>query len=264
MRNALTLAALLLNAPALASAAPITACAPGATLAPAINEALNHALGFEYLRHTLNAWEAGGATVCAQGLVLDKNIYQYHRAYLQLEVRKADGSLLAVTPLLFQMASIQAHHNENRRPWIGMAWSDVREQLLRSVPTELKAVKGDLPAPTEAGFAAAARAAGLAPKIDDESFAAADLSATLGRPGLYLATWLELVPNTGGSVFTEAYSAQALWMERGEDGSWRAARGSGYRDLLTPFDGFLTREAQKDKGETEGRQAQLRADSQIK
>jgi hypothetical protein len=263
MRKALTLAALLLS-PSLASAAPPAACAPGASLAPAVADALNHAASFEYLRHSLLRWAAEGATICAQGVVLDKNIYQYHRVYLQLEVRRADGQLAAVAPLLFQMASIQAHHNENRRPWIAMPWSGVQEQLARAVPGEFKPVAGSLPAPTEASFAAAAKEAGLAPSIDENTFAVMDLSATLGHPGLYLATWLERVPNTGGGVFTEAYSAQALWLERGEGGTLRAARGSGYRDLLSPFDALLGREARADDGQAETRQAHLRANAGLK
>lgn len=261
MRKAIALA-FFLAAP-LASAASLEPCAPGTSLAPAVADALNHAASFEYLRHSVAKWQAEGSSVCAHGLVLDKNNYQYNRVYLQVEVRRPDGSLAAVAPLLFQMASIQAHHNENRRPWIAMPWQDVRGQLARVVPTEMKPV-ASLPAPTEASFAAAAKASGLAPTLDESTFAVMDFSATLNRPGLYLATWLERVANTGGGVFTEAYSAQALWLERGEDGTLRAARGSGYRDLLSPFDALLSREASADNGELAARQAHLRANAQVK
>jgi len=263
MRNALTLAAFLFSGP-LSIAAPLPACAPGASLAPAVADALNHATSFEYLRHSLLRWEAEGAVICAQGAVLDKNIYQYHRVYLQLEVRKPDGSIEAVAPLLFQMASIQAHHNENRRPWIAMPWSSVKAQLARAVPSSLDSVAGEFPLPTDAGFAAAAKASRLAPTLDEATFSVMDLSSTLNRPGLYLATWLERVPNTGGGVFTEAFSAQALWLERGTDGSLKAARGSGYRDLLSPFDGLLTSEAKADDGEPDARLAHLKANAESK
>ncbi|RZA09621.1 MAG: hypothetical protein EOP11_01130 [Proteobacteria bacterium] len=262
MRNILTLLALTLI-PGMAHAQNIAACS-GGNLSPGVQEALAHAGSFEYFRHSLRRWEGEGKTVCAQGLVLDRNNYQYNRVYLQVEVRDGEGKLAAVAPLFFQMASIQAHHNENRRPWISMPWSEVNTQLSRSVPSSLATQEGEFPAPTSDAFLAAAKASPWGEKIDAATFSALDLSLVAGRPGLYLATWLELVPNTGGGVFTEAYSAQALWIERQPDGKLAIARSSGYRDLLSPFDALLNREARADDGQAAGRIAHLLKNADLK
>ena len=245
------LALALFPAPASAITA-IPACQTAATLPGALSDSLNHAFAFDYIRHPIEKWQREGMELCVQGLVLDRNIYQYNRVFLQVEVRNASGRLAAALPLLFQMASIQAHHNENRRPWAVLPAKSVISTLQAAVPTVFEPVGVELPAPNAEGFLNAARSAPWGAEIDASSFAAIDLSSITGREGLYLATWLAPVQNTGGGVFTQKFAPQAVWLERTE-GGWRYARSSGYRDLLSPFDTLLGEAAAGDDGELEQR-----------
>lgn len=250
------LALALFPAPASAITA-IPECRTSAALPGPLSDALNHAFGFDYFRHPIEKWQRDGESLCVQGLVLDRNIYQYNRVFLQVEVRDAEGSLKAVVPLLFQMASIQAHHNENRRPWVALPSKEVAARLQAAVPAHFDAVKEALPAPNAEGFLNAARATPWGAEIDADSFAAMEVSSLTGREGLYLATWLSPVKNTGGSVFTQKFAAQALWLERQADGSWRYARSWGYTDLLAPLDTLLNSAAEGDDGELEQRVERL-------
>jgi hypothetical protein len=253
--RALLIASLLsiLPAPAMALGS-IPACSTNFSLAAPIEEALNHALGFEYLRHPLESMERDGLKLCATGLVLDKNNYQYNRTFLTIQARDAKGSLVASIPMLFQMASIQAHHNENRRPWIAMSWSAVNAQLQSLLPSKMdKAGPEALPAPTDPEFVRAAQGTAWGKSIDASSFAAIPAETFGGPRGLYLATWLERVGSPNGNLFTQLFSAKALWIQGQAGGTWRTASASGYSDLLNPFDRFLNETARRDSGESQDR-----------
>ena len=91
------LALALFPAPASAITA-IPACQTAATLPGALSDSLNHAFAFDYIRHPIEKWQREGMELCVQGLVLDRNIYQYNRVFLQVEVRNASGRLAAALP----------------------------------------------------------------------------------------------------------------------------------------------------------------------
>jgi hypothetical protein len=82
--------------------------------------------GFTYLRNWIE--RQGAKSYCVSAVALSKNAYQYYQFLIEIELADAAGKK-TVLPLLFQTASIQAHHNRGPKPWIGLAQTRVNAAL---------------------------------------------------------------------------------------------------------------------------------------
>ncbi len=66
--------------------------------------------------------------VCASGIIVGRNSYQYNQALIVLEVESGSGESF-ITPLIIQTASVQAYENTGRRPWVGFERSELQREL---------------------------------------------------------------------------------------------------------------------------------------
>ncbi len=86
--------------------------------------AMTQVLTFPDVKAVLSAFPG---KVCVNAIPLTKNIYQYYRLLVVFSFGE-DGKD-AVTPMIFQAASVQAYENVGQKPWLGFG----RDQFSRSM-----------------------------------------------------------------------------------------------------------------------------------
>ncbi len=89
-----------------------------------VSAALNQVLTFPDVKALLSAFPG---KVCVNAVPLSKNIYQYYRLLVVFSFGE-DGKD-AVTPMIFQAASVQAYENLGQKPWLGFG----RDRFNRSL-----------------------------------------------------------------------------------------------------------------------------------
>jgi hypothetical protein len=203
------------------------------------NALLGHALadlnGFSYIRNQLNAWRESGDMICATGIPLEKNIYQYSRWFIQIEIRSLDGQLKHLVPALFQTASVQAHDNTGPKPWVVVPYNSAQAILSKMQFVVQEKYEG-FPLPTDSQFRDAVQASSWAKSFDADSFSITPFS----EPNIYLIAWLAMVPGTGGNVFTQQYSSKTILIRYLADGGVEVDHShSGYGEVLSPLDALL-------------------------
>ncbi|MGZ3723015.1 MAG: hypothetical protein ACXVA9_08805 [Bdellovibrionales bacterium] len=222
-----------------------------------LSNALADLNGFSYIRNQLNAWRSEGDTICATGIPLEKNIYQYFRWFIQIEVRSADGKLKALVPALFQTASVQAHDNTGPKPWVVVPYTSA-QSILANVRFVAQEKLASFPSPADSGFRAAVSTASWARSFDNDSFSVTPLA----EPDLYLLGWLAMVPGTGGNVFTQLFSPKTVLLRYLPDGSVEIDQShSGYGEFLSPLDTLLN--SIRPPVESEAKQELVRQFSEI-
>lgn len=95
---------------------------PTAT-SPIFQTAINNIGSFHYVNHALERVRRDIAhpVFCVSGFALSKNMYQYVRSYLQIDVYDEAGARRYGFRFLFQDASTQAFHNVGGQPWNGLS-----------------------------------------------------------------------------------------------------------------------------------------------
>lgn len=248
--------ALSLSTPAMASDACLDrkAVEKGETN-PLLQNALLHLDGFEYIRHPLERFEREGKKVCFNALVLNKNIYQYHLFYVQAEVREESGKVIALVPIVFQSASVQGHHNTNQRPWAIVSSDTVLAQfdaLSKAFDAKFTIANGSLP--TSGEFVAFAKTQSWGKSIDESSF----MAMPVPQSNVFVSTWLEEVPGTGGALFTKQYMLKTVLFRLLEDGSLQVDTNiSGYQSLLKPLNEALDESLKSDPKDSTLRETRL-------
>lgn len=93
---------------------------------PLLNSALTNLHGIDYVHHAIDELKSrGNVEFCVSGVAVSRNIYQYLRFYIHVDVRQAGGGKsLARYRFLYQDASVQALHNVGGKPWIAVAVED--------------------------------------------------------------------------------------------------------------------------------------------
>jgi hypothetical protein len=206
-------------------------CLPASSL---LQNALSDLNGFSYIRNQMNEWRAEGDTLCATGIPLEKNIYQYFRWFIQIEVRSASGELKAMVPVLFQTASVQAHDNTGPKPWAVMPYSQVQSILGQMHFSPQETVEA-LPLPSSPQFASAVQKQSWAQGFDADSFSITRLSNDI-----YMIGWLALVRGTDGNFFTQIFSPKIVLLRYQADGRVEVDPShSGYQSVLAPLDQLL-------------------------
>lgn len=209
--------------------------AVGAEKNSMLSIALSNLEGFSYIRNQLDAWREEGSSLCATGIALEKNIYQYFRWFIQVEVRGPDGKMRALLPVLLQTASVQAHENTGPKPWVVMPNVPTQE-ILSKLQFVAQEKHNHFPLPADAGFRQAVQSASWAKLFDADSFSVTPLT----QSGVYAMGWLSLVPGTGGDVFTAAYSPKVVLIRYLADGTVEIDNShSGWSELLSPLDSLL-------------------------
>jgi hypothetical protein len=199
--------------------------------------------GFNYVRSELDNWKAQGLSLCASGVALEKNIYQYFRFFIQIEVRAASGELKALVPVLFQTASVQAHDNTGPKPWTVMPNFSVQPILAKLVAKfnpQYSLVT--FPTPVDTRFLSAVLASPFGKGLDTSSFFVTPLTLSSDKTAhYYLASWMEQVAGTGGGLYTQQFAAKILLFKYLADGSVQVDQNySGFSDVLTPLDSLLS------------------------
>jgi hypothetical protein len=101
---------------------------------PLFQNALDNIYSFAYIHHALERIknEAGTKEVlfCTSSIALSKNIYQYFKYLIQIDVYLQGSNVAAYKfRFLFQNASIQAFHNVGGQPWAGLDTSRTDQTL---------------------------------------------------------------------------------------------------------------------------------------
>lgn len=196
--------------------------------------ALDDLNGFSYIRNQLTEWQSQGNTICATGVALEKNIYQYLRWFIQIEVRDQYGELKALVPVLFQTASVQAHDNTGPKPWAVMPYADTKA-ILGQMKFQAQETLDKFPQPGAADFKAMVRSQAWAQAFDESSFSVTPLAKDL-----YMIGWLAQVQGTGGDFFTRQYAPKVVLLHYlGNGGVEIDHSHSGYREMLAPLDTLL-------------------------
>lgn len=105
---------------------------------PVMATALRNLSSFEAVHAALGVIKAAvpEAQFCVSGVILSKNIYQYGKFLVAVEVNDGtSGRALHRIYFLYQDASVQAIHNVGRKPYIALPAADV-DALLRTALTE--------------------------------------------------------------------------------------------------------------------------------
>lgn len=85
---------------------------------------------FPDLQNLLAAYP--GSRFCVSSLVAAKNIYQYDSFLITVVVTEPSGHRRFL-PLVFQTASVQAHHNIGPKPWFGFKRVEMQAHLRESL-----------------------------------------------------------------------------------------------------------------------------------
>lgn len=127
----------LLALPAAASGPQICGLSSGAPLAsfadsvdemrthtsPVVSAGLEDLYSFPDLQNLLASFPR--SRFCVSSLVVAKNIYQYDMFLITVVITEPSGRV-QFAPLVFQTASVQAHHNIGPKPWFGLASGDAQ------------------------------------------------------------------------------------------------------------------------------------------
>lgn len=170
-------------------------------VADAVADSIEHIKGFQEIRHYLDEKQSRGAEFCYEGLTLDKNIYQYYKNLVVVYVFQ-QGQLIQRMMILFQVASIQAHHGTAKRPWIVLDSQEAFSVLNNNWDLPVSSVStADLYALPDEVYQ----------RVSSELGAKKETSSLyLGSSqdnSYFLITWLKEI-NAGSSVFTGQVSPQ--------------------------------------------------------
>ncbi len=199
------------------------------TTSKAVDDAIEHLLGFEEVRHFLMTKKQQGYSVCYQGLTLGKNNYQYFKNFVSFELQK-DGKIENRLMVLFQSASVQAHHSTGSRPWVILDTQKTIEALGQTLDVAIPQNSLSFQPLAENYFQN---------WNGDKKQKSMIVLGSSSSSNLLLFSWLKEV-NVGGNIFTTGVSPQYGLVEKQGDEDFMLSNGSAFNKVLGILEDQLT------------------------
>ncbi len=220
----------------LATSVDLKAC-PGDLPSPAIARAFVHLMGFAEVRQYLAVQAKGGLSFCGSGMTLHKNVYQYYKNLIFINLFDSDGQLQKKLTVLLQASSIQGHHSTEGRPWAVLKTSDFNSQAIENLQQELPG-SSVVSSPqsvldlSEVGQLFQASWASMS-EVSILNFASYD------QKHYFLVTWLKEVTGAGANLYTSQVSPQFALVEKSSAGVVVLKKAGAFNQFLTPAEDLL-------------------------
>ncbi len=220
----------------LATSVNLKACS-GDIPSPAIARAFVHLMGFAEVRQYLAVQAKQGLSFCGSGMTLHKNVYQYYKNLIFINLFDAQGLLQKKVTVLLQASSIQGHHSTEGRPWAVLSTSDFNSQAIETLQQAL-----------QTGSEASSPKTALDLKEVSQLFEATAASmsevstmyfSSNGDKDYFLVSWLKEVTGTGANLYTSQVSPQYALVEKSSAGVVVVKKAGAFSQFLTPAEDLL-------------------------